>query len=197
MTYPIDTSPEAIAALLAKYTSAFGLASEAYDKGYRNAEKALAAEIVRLTSERDELRAAIFGGKNYAADLRNGNFVEMANTLHVAQKGGLARAEKAEAERDEAHAQVAMAFEAAAQKAYNDAGRYDTPDRIRALTPANAAAALAHRDAAMRNEERRQAALLGNNLPDVRFDDRWTDYEHGVCDFQRAILAALEPEGGQ
>ena len=51
-------------------------------------------------ADRDELRAAIFGSPDYAADLRNGNFREMAETLHSAQKGGIARAEKAEAERD-------------------------------------------------------------------------------------------------
>ena len=51
-------------------------------------------------ADRDELRAAIFGSPDYAADLRNGNFREMAETLHSAQKGGIARAEKAEAERE-------------------------------------------------------------------------------------------------
>ena len=55
---------------------------------------------LELIADRDELRAAIFGSPDYAADLRNGNFREMAETLHSAQKGGIARAEKAEAERD-------------------------------------------------------------------------------------------------
>lgn len=50
-------------------------------------------------AERDELRAAIFGGPNYSPRLQNGNFVEMVTSLHAAQQGGLARAEKAEAER--------------------------------------------------------------------------------------------------
>lgn len=35
---------------------------------------------------------------------------------------------------------IAAAYEAAAQKAYDDAGRFDTPDRIRSLTPADARA---------------------------------------------------------
>ena len=46
--------------------------------------------IARLTAELAELRAAIFGGDNYATDLRHGNFVEMAQTLHAAQIEGAA-----------------------------------------------------------------------------------------------------------
>lgn len=53
--------------------------------------------IKELEAERDELRSAIFGSKDYVSDLRNGNFREMAELLHAAQKGGLARAEMAEA----------------------------------------------------------------------------------------------------
>lgn len=53
--------------------------------------------IKELEAERDELRSAIFGSEDYASDLRNGNFCEMAELLHAAQKGGLARAEIAEA----------------------------------------------------------------------------------------------------
>lgn len=61
----------------------------------------------------------------------------------------LARAEKAEAERDEANEGLTAAYlagahaakrdawndaiEAAAQQAHKDAGRFDTPDRIRTL----------------------------------------------------------------
>lgn len=170
MTHNIDTTPEAIAALIARYTKAFGLASEAYDKGYRNAVKEMAAEIARLAAERDELRAAIFGGKNYAADLRNGNFVEMANTLHAAQTGGLARAEKAEAERDEARALLAIL--------HGEEGMGN-------VTPTDATAALAARDAAMRNEGRRQAAAACD----------WGDIygDNAVS----TILASLEPEGGE
>lgn len=57
-------------------------------------------------AERDELRAAIFGGPNYSPRLQNGNFVEMVTSLHAAQQGGLARAEKAEAELAAAQARV-------------------------------------------------------------------------------------------
>lgn len=57
-------------------------------------------------TERDELRAAIFGGPNYSPRLQKRNFVEMVTSLHAAQQGGLARAEKAEAERDAALAKI-------------------------------------------------------------------------------------------
>ena len=46
---------------------------------------------------------------------------------------------------------IAAAYEAAAQKCRADAGRLDTPDRIRALTPADASAALTERDNATWN----------------------------------------------
>lgn len=39
-------------------------------------------------------------------------------------------------------AKVAAAYEAAAKRCYEDQGRFDTPDRIRSLTPADAQAAL-------------------------------------------------------
>lgn len=59
-----------------------------------------ADEIERLRAERDDLRAAIFGGPRYDADLGNGNFVEMAQTTEAARVGALSRAAAAEAERD-------------------------------------------------------------------------------------------------
>ena len=62
--------------------------------------EALAAETARADRAEAEVRnlkAAIFGSENYAHDLKCGNFVEMAQTLHAAQKGGLDRAERAEA----------------------------------------------------------------------------------------------------
>jgi len=63
------------------------------------------ADLVKtLEAERDELRAAIFGSADYRRKLRNGNFREMAEVLHAAQKGGLARAEAAETRVAEAKA---------------------------------------------------------------------------------------------
>ena len=60
-------------------------------------EKNLRDRIAELEVEREELRAAIFGGHNYDPALRNDNFREMAESLHAAQRGGLTRAEAAEA----------------------------------------------------------------------------------------------------
>lgn len=63
-------------------------------------KEALAAANARADRAEEEVRrlkAAIFGSENYAPDLKCGNFVEMAETLHAAQKGGLERAERAEA----------------------------------------------------------------------------------------------------
>ena len=71
----------------------------------RDRDRREAADLIEaLTAERDALRAAIFGGTDYATDLTNGNFIEMAQTTEVARLGALARAEKAEAERDAAFA---------------------------------------------------------------------------------------------
>ncbi len=67
-------------------------------KGWPTLGNAAADRIEALVKELDELRASIFGSTEYTSDLRNGNFVEMAETLHAAQKGGLARAEAAEAD---------------------------------------------------------------------------------------------------
>lgn len=132
------------------------------------------AEIKRLTKERDVLRAAIFGGGNYDPDLRNGNFVEMAQELHAAQKGGLERAEKAEAERDEALTQVAAAYEAAAQARVlmaEEGGLLtrvpllpETKAAIRALAPAAAKAAIeAYGREKVREGMQRAAGLVSHS----------------------------------
>lgn len=71
------------------------------------------AEVQALRAERDDLRAAIFGSRDYWPDLRNGNFIEMAATLHAARKGALARAEAAEAELAATQAKLARAVEGA------------------------------------------------------------------------------------
>ena len=65
-----------------------------------------AVALRALLAQRDALRAAIFGGTDYATDLTNGNFVEMAQTTEAARIGALARAEKAEAERDALQGQL-------------------------------------------------------------------------------------------
>ena len=53
--------------------------------------------LTALRTERDELRAAIFGSGDYCKTLRNGNFVEMAQATEAGRKGAIARAETAEA----------------------------------------------------------------------------------------------------
>lgn len=134
----------------------------------RDLVPALAAEIARLTAERD------------AALIR----AERSERCEVAAHDAANTAIK---QRDEARAQVAMAYEAAAH--WIEAVPQSLPNRqeyawhIRALTPADATAALAARDAAMRNEGRRQAAAACD----------WGDIygDNAVS----AILAALEPEG--
>ena len=73
---------------------------------FYNRAQAILAERDALLAERDALRAAIFGGTDYATDLTNGNFVEMAQTTEAARIGALARAEKAEAERDALQGQL-------------------------------------------------------------------------------------------
>lgn len=66
--------------------------------------KRMAARADKAETERDELRAAIFGSPDYAPDLRNGNFREMAETLHAARAGAVERAEIAESRLETLHA---------------------------------------------------------------------------------------------
>jgi hypothetical protein len=165
--------------------------------------------VNRLAAERDTLRAAIFGGANYASDLRTGNFVEMAQTLHAAQKGGLERAEKAEADLATARAETAMAYAAAAERAarrwairkehadklyemdYPEAAidsrtvsakadeAESIAEEIRALAPAHATEALAAYRKAVRVQALREAMAACLDRDDRAF-----------------ILALIEKEGG-
>ena len=93
-----------------------------------------AAEIARLTAANEQLQ-----------------YIASANQT---------RAEKAEAERDAALAQVAGAYEAAAllieQRQGSIPHRQEIAAEIRALTPADALAALSRRDAQMRAEGRKE-----------------------------------------
>lgn len=198
MTHPIDTSPEAIAALLdgvtpgpwkyvpnGKKTSitdcdydrlfiASGTTAPYCDAGFiaaaRELVPALAAEIARLTAERD------------AALIR-------AERSERAERSAHDAANTAIRHRDEARAQVAMAYAQAANRLETtDAFLFtlgDCATFIRALTPTDASTALARRDAAMRNEGRRQAAAACD------WGDIYGDNAVSV------ILATLEPEGGE
>ena len=80
------------------------------------------ARADRAEAEVRSLKAAIFGSENYAHDLKCGNFVEMAQALHAAQKGGLDRADRAEAERAaqiEADARICEAERKLWDRGYN------------------------------------------------------------------------------
>ncbi|WP_028029921.1 hypothetical protein [Gemmobacter nectariphilus] len=135
MTARIDTSPEAIAALHWAAGQQIGMTLDVDDV------VALAAEIARLTD---------------AADNHNAAWVAACDRIAAL-----------EAERDEARAQVAVAYEAAANLVLGlpmtdgvaDVLAEDIADDIRALTTPDATAALAARDAAMRNEGRKSVKV--------------------------------------
>lgn len=57
--------------------------------------------IAELQAQVDAMKAAIFGGDNYASELQIGNFVEMARAAESGRLGAIERAEKAEAALDE------------------------------------------------------------------------------------------------
>lgn len=162
-------------------------------------------EIARLTAERDALRAAIFGGASYASDLRNGNFVEMAQTLHAAQKGGLARAEKAEAALATARAETAKWHADAnlmlgfAELAYEAGAMPSSSELIAARDRALAADRKAVRERALRDGYCLGFAhsAEGYNY-EYPFNNNGTKPEHDaewVADRERAILALIEKEG--
>lgn len=67
--------------------------------------------VGKIMRERDELRAAIFGGSNYLPELKNGNFREMAETLHRALDCARQNQKLIEAERDAARALLREAGE--------------------------------------------------------------------------------------
>jgi len=121
----------------------------------------------------------------------------------------LKRAEKAEAERDEARAQVAMAYEAAAKTCSLAATSYlgkgadtdlgsrsraicDVACRIRALIPDDAKAALEAYGREKVREGMRRASVIGNDLPDAIWDQPWSEYEYGIANLQSAILDEME-----
>ncbi|TDR90345.1 hypothetical protein [Enterovirga rhinocerotis] len=58
----------------------------------------LNAKLAKAEAERDDLRAAIFGGTDYDRDLTNGNFVEMANATEAGGQGAVECMAAAESE---------------------------------------------------------------------------------------------------
>lgn len=172
-----------------------------HDAAWSERVAVLTDVIARLTADLDWLKRSIFGSADYHPSLTIGCFAEMAQTTEAARKGGLDRAEKAEAERDAALAQVAMAYDTASQVEgyrYNNWGdklptklSYSQQEAIRALTPADALAALSRRDAQMRAEGRkegmREAARVVETLTGAV--EGWSPQE-----LIAVILAAAEKE---
>lgn len=166
-THPIDTSPEAIAALLDGVTPGPW-------KYVPNGKK---------TSITDCDYDRLFIASGTTAPYCDANFIAAARELVPALAAEIARLT---AERDEARAQVArwqadatlmLGF---AQLAY-DAGAAPSSSELLAARDRT----LAARDAALRNEGRRQAAAACD----------WGDIYGGNA--VSVILAALEPEGGE
>lgn len=231
MTHPIDTSPEAIAALLdgvtpgpwkaeSGHTQQNGqlywqvhdehdaimqnqfcwaqgdhAANARFIAAARDLVPALAAEIARLTAANISLTMAL--AETEALEEQHGEVIK-----------------RVMAERDEARAQVAMAYEAAASHYENGFPAWDTFSQFtrecRALTPADASAALAARDAAMRNEGRRQAAeiarddaksetgvILNRRLAGIGVPVAASARRRQAIRTALRILSTLEPEGGQ
>lgn len=184
MTHPIDTGPEAIAALLDGVTPGPWVEFISDDGGKWTGWPA----SIECTSIVDKTILRPGGYWPYEWDAKTSCDEACANARFIAAARELVPALAAEiarltAERDEARALLAIL--------YGEEGMGD-------LTPADATAALAARDAAMRNEGRRQAAALvpsgwrGN--PHVSN----MDYGPNVAAAARAaILAALEPEGSE
>ena len=234
MTHPIDTTPEAIAALLDGVTP--GPWHVAPD-GYRVTDKLVTFDG-QGARHGDTPNIVIF-----AETKPNAHFIAAARDLVPALAADIARLtaalseaqferdnnraklEVAKSERDTARAETAMAFELAEDAAFGatqpdgfapeeewlaEEQRENCCDAIRAITPADASAALAARDAAMRNEGRRQAAeiarsdaqsetgpilrrrLAGNGTPVAASARR----RQAIRTAHR-ILATLEPEGGE
>ena len=219
MTATIDTSPEAVAALLDGVTPGPWRIQNCASMGHRctNYYQEIWNDETNILVTTEVTRAHNDGGA------KNMRFIAAARELVPALATEIA---SLTAERDEARAQVAMAYEAAArlcddtaQEALDESGTcsrtlwtwfHGQSSAIRALTPADAAAALAARDAAMRNEGRRQAAeiaradaqsetgpilrrrLSGSGTPVAASARR----RQAIRTAHR-ILAALEPEGGE
>lgn len=237
MTNQIDTSPEAIAALLDGVTPGPWVAesghtqqngqlywqvSNEYDAIMQNqfcwAQGDPAANARFIAAARDLVPALAAEIARLTADLRH-VMSERDRTFALM----LDRAEKAEAERDEARAQVrklnaiitrnpsgTICDACRATGAYHCTDAFYGCSGMRDYTLEEASAALAARDAAMRNEGRRQAAeiaradaqsetgpilrrrLAGNGTPIAASARR-----RQAIRTTRRILAALEPEGGE
>lgn len=183
------------------------------------------AEIARLMAERRMIVSHATMGQTDGEGLSvNAISVKITALRNELYQDGAARAEKAEAERDAALAQVAGAYEAAKEfadewdtierllpfmddksNACAHTGQHEARERIangiRALTPADALAALSRRDAQMRAEGRkeglREAAALCDDTAQEALEESgaesrtiWTWFR-GQRD---AILAAAERE---
>lgn len=157
MTHPIDTRPEAIAALLEGVTPGPWVEFISDDGGKWTGWPA----SIECTSIVDKTIVRPGGHWPYEWDAKTSCDEACANARFIAAARDLVPALAAEiarltAERDEARALLAATLSRLADDM--DYGwSYIAGNHIRAMTPADASTALAARDAAMRNEGRRQA----------------------------------------
>ncbi len=183
---------------------------------------ALAAEIARLTAAAENHNAAWVAACDRIAELeaeRDALNEELREARMQAIADGVQfqlDMEDRAAERDEAliRAERSERAERAAHDAANTAIKQR--DEVRALlailygeegmgnvTPADASTALARRDAAMRNEGRRQAAKIAADYCFARTTNSGAlkspavFTSHTWQDIRDTILSALEPEGGE
>jgi hypothetical protein len=158
------------------------------------------AEIERLTKESDEATATV--------ELVNSNNLTLAAEL----AGWKQAARQMEAERGEARAQVAMAYETAARrvslylKEHNlpltkrsDGAHLGMADAVRALKPADAKTALeAYGREKVREGMKRAAEIAGRKSAVMpHYHDITRGYANGRSGARDAILAAMEKEGGK
>lgn len=188
-----------------RHTSHKSIADGWAGKGVKVTPLIPAAALDAARAEIERLNNAMMKAVNQISDLAarlgqaEGRLA--ASELVGVVEGWKARAEKAEAERDEALAQVAVAYEAAAKTCSLAATNYlgkgadtdlgsrsraicDVAFRIRALIPADAKAALEAYGREKVREGMQRAA------------DLFKDANHGEHIIS-AILAAMEKEGGE
>lgn len=173
------------------------------------------AEIERLTKERDEALAAEaeYRRKNHAlTNERDANAKWLGELLAVIHRdGGHYQSQHGDekavdeahmivarllTERDEARAQVAArddiigSWLSAALEDPN-AGPEFKADVQRWFETGHHEALEAYGRERWRDGMKR-AAALGNELPDVMWDQPWSEYEYGIANLQSAILAEME-----
>jgi hypothetical protein len=211
----VDTSPEAIAALLEGVTPGPWRVEDGTTLiwGHCNQDDTTSRGMgYPVTECRITPVSSWARGPDADAGEANARFIAAARDLVPALAAEIARLT---AERDEARAQVAMAYSRCLTllRDVGLAGDHDNDPlsvMLREQCPADASTALAARDAAMRNEGRRQAAEIARSdaqsetgpILRRRLSGSGTPVAASARRRQairtaRRILATLEPEGGE